>query len=73
MPIYNGSRFLIFRWNGEKFTEEVTSEEFDGYITDYAVADIDQDGEQEIVLAMVLKGDNFFKTPQSQIVVYELE
>lgn len=73
LPIYNGSRFLIFRWNGEKFTEEVTSEEFDGYITDYAVADIDQDGEQEIVLAMVLKGDNFFKTPQSQIVVYELE
>ncbi|GAK61448.1 integrin-like repeat protein [Candidatus Vecturithrix granuli] len=73
LPMYNGSRFLIFRWNGEKFSEEFTSEEFDGYITDYVVTDIDQDEQQEIVLAMVLKGDNFFKTPQSQIVVYELE
>lgn len=73
LPIYNDSRFLIFRWDGEKFVEEFTSQEFDGYITDYVVADIEQDGQQEIVLGMVLKGDNFFKTPQSQIVVYELE
>ncbi len=73
LPLYNGSRLYIFRWNGETFVLEFTSEEFESYIVDYAVADVDNDGKQEVALATVLKGDNFFKTPQSQIMVYELE
>lgn len=73
LPLYNGSELYIFRWNGEDFTSEFRSEEFESYIVDYAVADIDNDGKQEIALAMVLKGDDWFRTPQSQIVVYEVE
>ena len=40
---------------------------------DYAVADVDNDGKPEAVFVTVLKGDDWFKTPQSQIMVYELE
>ncbi|MCP4398804.1 MAG: VCBS repeat-containing protein [bacterium] len=73
LPLYNGSQFYVFRWNGGKFVQEFQSEEFESYTVDYAVADIDNDGKQEVALAMVLKGNDFFRTPQSQIMVYELE
>ncbi len=73
LPMYNGSTFYVFRWDDEKFVKEFQSEELESYIVDYAVADVDNDGKQEVALAMVLKGDNFFKTPQSQILIYELE
>jgi hypothetical protein len=70
---YNGSQFYVLRWDGEQFVQEFKSAEFESYIVDYAVADIDNDKKQEVALATVLKGDDFFKTPQSQILVYELE
>lgn len=73
LPSYSGSEFLIFRWDGEKFVEEFTSEEFEGYLPDYAVGDVDNDGQPEIVLAMILRGDSYFRTPQSQILVYEIQ
>ncbi|MBD3307368.1 hypothetical protein GF339_13100 [candidate division KSB3 bacterium] len=73
LPLYEGSRFYILRWDGTKFEEEFESERFDSYISDYAVADVDNDGQQELAVAMVHRGDDFFKTPQSQIFTYELE
>jgi hypothetical protein len=73
LPLYKGSQFYVLRWNGETFVQEFKSDEFESYTVDYAVADVDNDGKQEVALAMVLKGDDFFRTPQSQIMIYELE
>ncbi|MCP4404399.1 MAG: VCBS repeat-containing protein, partial [bacterium] len=73
LPLYNKSRLHVLRWTGETFARDFQSEDSGGYIVDYAVADVDNDGQQEVALAMVLKGDDLFKTPQSRIMVYELE
>ena len=73
LPMYNKSRIHLLRWTGETFARDFQSEDSDGYAVDYAVADVDNDGQQEVLLAKVLKGDDLFKTPKSQIAVYELE
>ncbi|PIE36351.1 hypothetical protein CSA56_00460 [candidate division KSB3 bacterium] len=73
LPLYSGSRICVLKWTGTEFTQTFQSEEADGYIVDYTVADVDNDGQQEAVLAKVLKSDDLFRTPESQIMVYELE
>ncbi|PID58332.1 hypothetical protein CSB45_04500 [candidate division KSB3 bacterium] len=73
LPLYNASRIHVLRWTGESFERIFQSEDSDGYTVDYAVADVDNDGRQEVVLAKVLQGDDFFKRPKSQLMVYELD
>jgi hypothetical protein len=73
LPLYKGSQLYVFQWSGTKFAKTFTSEEFDYYSVDYAIADVDNDGKQEVALAMVLQTDDYFRKPKSQVVFFELE
>ncbi|MBE9580288.1 MAG: hypothetical protein IMF18_01565 [Proteobacteria bacterium] len=45
-----------------------------GYVSDFAIADFDNDGEEEIVAALVMsKGASFVLKPKSAIISYDLK
>ncbi len=73
LPVFQGSRLYVLRWDGSRFVEDMKTEDFDGYIVDYVIADVDNDTEMEVVMAMVLRSNELFKDPRSQISVYEFE
>jgi len=41
-------------WDGSKLAENWKTKEINGYIADYQLKDLDNDGKNEIVLALVL-------------------
>jgi TolB-like protein len=71
-------KFTKFRiesliWNGLGLATNWKTEENSGHVGDFAVGDFDNDGLQELVVAVVLKdGTILAAQPQSTIIAYEL-
>ena len=61
------------RWNGMDMTPEWGTQEEKGYLADFRLADADNDGQAELVMAVGVSGDlGVFGKRQSRIVLYEL-
>jgi hypothetical protein len=71
-------KFTKFRiesliWNGLGLATNWKTEENSGHVSDFAVGDFDNDGLQELVVAVVLKDGTILTTQsQSTIIAYEL-
>jgi len=50
---YDQSEMLCLHWDGSDLVTNWSSEHFEGYVTDYLVADIDADGQQELLTVVV--------------------
>lgn len=57
MKIFSTSEIYDMEWNGLAFSENWKTKKIHGYITDYQIKDIDNDGKPEVVLALVLSYD----------------
>lgn len=60
-------------WNGVGMTEVWRTADQEGQITDFALADIDNDGQREIALAVKIKSKGAFSKPRSAIIIHEMQ
>jgi hypothetical protein len=70
--LFTGSEIYNLEWDGLGMIENWRTKKINGYVTDYSFKDVDNDGQPEIVLALVLSTGASLQN-RSVIVVYELE
>ena len=70
-PLLTGAEVYAFEWDGLGLAELWRSRKINGYASDFQIADIDNDGQDEIVIALVLSVGPTLRT-NSCIVAYKL-
>jgi hypothetical protein len=71
MPLFTSAEVYNLEWDGIGLAEVWRTKKISGYVADYQIRDIDNDGQDEIVLALVLSVGPTLKT-NSCIVAYKL-
>jgi TolB-like protein len=59
-------------WDQGNLAQSWTSPQLAGYISDYQIKDVENDGEEELVVALVLPTEGFTGKPNSVILFYKL-
>lgn len=70
---YKNGQIAELRWNGFALEETANSATLNGYIADFDQTDLDNDGIQELIVAVVYKAQGFFSKPISGLVVIRNE
>jgi hypothetical protein len=71
---FNKSRLVSLNWNGFALTENWQTATQPGYLGDYAVADADNDGKTELVMAVQFKSGGLLSgEARSAVVIYEMK
>lgn len=68
---YDKSRVVSLKWNGLALEEQWRTSDQAGQTADLSYADIDNDGQLELVLGVNYVRKGLFNTPKSALVVYE--
>jgi len=71
MPLFTSAEIYNLEWDGLGLSEVWRTKKISGYVADYQIRDIDNDGQDEIVLALVLSVGPTIKT-NSCLVAYKL-
>ena len=72
LKTYKEGRIHFLVWGGAELQSRLKTQEFDGYISDFTIADLDGDGLGEIAFSVVIKtGSMVGTTPKS--VIYTLD
>lgn len=69
---YSKSRLISLKWNGLSFDESWRTSDQSGQTADFALADIDNDGQTELILAVKFKRKTLFSSAKSALVIYEM-
>ncbi|MCK5913737.1 MAG: hypothetical protein KAG12_07640, partial [Desulfuromusa sp.] len=69
---FNKSRVIALKWNGMALQQNWQTVDQEGYLADFTLADVDNDGEVELVMAVKFKHKNLLQKGRSSVVVYEL-
>ena len=69
---FKDSRLIALTWNGHSLTESWRTSGQNGYLGDFTVGDADNDGSDEIVMAVKFKHRGLLQSARSAIVTYEL-
>lgn len=72
LKLFSSSEIYNLEWDGLGMAENWRTKKINGYVADYCFKDIDNDGQPEIVLALV-QSVGASVSERSVIVVYELE
>lgn len=72
IKLFTSSEIYNLEWDGMGLAENWRTKKINGYVTDYAIKDIDNDGNLEIVLALVQSTGASLRD-RSVIVVYKLD
>jgi TolB-like protein len=71
---FTNAQIEAFEWDGVGLAPAWSTRKMNGFIRDVQVADFDDDGRQELVIALVTKsGSIALTTPKSTLIAYELE
>ena len=71
---FTNAHIEAFAWDGAGLAPAWSTRKMSGFIRDVQVADFDDDGRQELVIALVTKsGSIVLTTPKSTLIAYELE
>jgi len=70
--LYEKGEVYNLVWDGLMLTENWRTREIPGYIADYQVKDFDNDGEKELVVAMVSQSKLLQRSTDSHILFFEL-
>ena len=71
LRLFTSAEIYNLEWDGLGLGENWKTRKINGYVADYQIGDIDNDGRDEIVLALVLSPGGFARD-KSTIVAYEL-
>ncbi len=69
---FDGNNLTALKWDGKQMQELWKTAYQSGYLADFAVADADNDGEKEIVMAIRYKSSNVLQRGRSNIVIIEM-
>ncbi|RZB34440.1 MAG: hypothetical protein SRB1_00208 [Desulfobacteraceae bacterium Eth-SRB1] len=69
---YGSAQFESLSWNGLGLSENWHTRKVSGYICDYAIGDINNDGGLDLVAAIVSKRDVIGQKAKSSIITYDL-
>ncbi|MBW6512935.1 MAG: VCBS repeat-containing protein, partial [Desulfuromonadaceae bacterium] len=69
---FESSRVVAMSWDGYALQESWSTQKEAGYLSDFEVADADNDGRDEIVMAVVYSRAGFFSASRAALLVYEL-
>ncbi len=69
---FKESRLIALTWNGHSLVENWRTSDQNGYLNDFTLADADNDGADEIVMAIKFKHKGMIQKARSAIVSYEL-
>lgn len=69
---YSGAWFESLSWDGLGLAKNWHTRKVSGYICDYAIGDINNDGELELVAAIVSKRDVIGQKAKSTVITYDL-
>jgi len=58
--IFTASEFYNLEWDQMGFVENWHTRKMSGYVADYQIKDADNDGENEVVMALVVPGGSIF-------------
>ena len=72
VKIFNSGHIEYLAWNGLSFVPTWRTQPVSKYISDFAVGDIDGDGQDELVFAVVVKTSSAFEDGKSTIVFQDL-
>ncbi|MFA4917398.1 MAG: hypothetical protein WC560_12120, partial [Syntrophales bacterium] len=72
LRLFTSSELYNLEWDGLGLAENWRTKKIDGYVADYQIKDIDNDGTDEIVLALALSPGGFSQD-KSAIIVYKLD
>lgn len=72
VKMFNAAEVHNLEWDGLGMSENWRTKKINGYIADYVIKDIDNDGKPEIVLAVALSVGTSIKS-RSAIVAYKLD
>jgi TolB-like protein len=68
---FTSSEIYDLEWNGMGFVENWKTKKIQGYVADYQIRDIDNDGNPDVVLLVITSLDMGF-SPKSMVVSYSL-
>lgn len=69
---FDKSRVIALKWDGFTLKQSWSTAEQGGYLADFALADADNDGQDELVMVVKFKQQNLLQKGRSTIVIYEL-
>ncbi len=69
---FKDSRVVALTWNGFAMQESWRTSGLNGYLADFALADADNDGLEELVMVVKFKHKTVLQDARSAIVIYEL-
>ncbi len=69
--LFTASEIYSLEWDGLGMSENWRTKKINGYVADYSIKDVDNDGQQEIVLALV-QSVGFSLRERSVLVVYKM-
>lgn len=70
---FKNSRIIDLQWDGFSMRESWRTSGLNGYLADFAFADADNDGEDELVLIEKFKHESVVSEGRSSIVIYEMK
>lgn len=68
---FGDSKLLTLRWNGVTLVEDWETQKLGGYVTDIAIVDIDNDGQDELAASVVFKSGFLGLSRDSAIYIFE--
>jgi TolB-like protein len=69
---FHTARFISLTWDGNGLSVNRKSKELSGYVSDFLIADLNNDGLEELTYAIVKERESAFRNPQSYITSVEL-
>lgn len=69
---FSKSRVIALKWDGFTFAESWRTSQQGGYLADFSLADADNDGKDELVMAIIYSRKNLIQKGRSTVVIYEL-
>jgi TolB-like protein len=69
---FSSGQFVSLSWDGFGLSENWHTNKVSGYFADSAIGDIDNDGEPELVAAVVSRREGVIEKARSALIIYEL-
>ncbi|MFH1075733.1 MAG: FG-GAP-like repeat-containing protein [Pseudomonadota bacterium] len=74
LKTFKSAEICSLSWDGLGLKENWKTPKIEGYVSDYAIGDIDNDGKNELVASVILKtGNSLVGDKQSTIISYDLQ
>lgn len=72
LKLFRSGHIEILNWNGLSFVPAWRTQPVSKFISDYALGDLDHDGKEELVFAVVIKTESTFSDGKSTIVFQDM-